>query len=90
MPAKSAVNDREDDVDGRQRLAAIGVNQLLRLASGNLRQRNIGRAQGNMGRILRIEQIVTGVVNMPLPLLINPQQNYVEARFIDRFHDIFR
>lgn len=84
------MNNREDHVNGRQRLAAIGVNQLLRFASGNLRQRNIGWAQGNMGGVLRIEQIVAGVVDMPLPLLINPQQNYVEARFIDRFHDIFR
>ncbi len=35
---KGAVNNRENDVDGRQRLAAIGVNQLLRFASGNLRR----------------------------------------------------
>ena len=84
------MNNRENDVDGRQRLAAIGVNQLLRFASGNLRQGNIGWAQGNMGGVLRIEQIVAGVVDMPLPLLINPQQNDVEARFVDGFHDIFR
>ena len=43
-----------------------------------------------MGGVLRIEQIVAGVVDMPLPLLINPQQNDVEARFVDGFHDIFR
>lgn len=29
-----AVDDRENHIDGRQRLAAFGVNQLLRFAAG--------------------------------------------------------
>ncbi|VTN14415.1 Uncharacterised protein [Raoultella terrigena] len=80
----------ENDVDGGQRLTAVGINQLPGLAAGNLRQRDIGGTQRNMGRILRVQQIVTGIVNVPETLFINPQQNDVEARFINCFHDVLR
>ena len=85
-----AVDDRENHIDGRQRLAAFGVNQLLRFAARDLRQSHRGRAQGNAGRILCVEQVVAGVVDVPQPLFINTQQNHIEARFINRFHDILR
>lgn len=42
-----------------------------------------------MGRIVSIQQILAGIVNVPLALLINAQQHHVETAFIDRINDIF-
>lgn len=42
-----------------------------------------------MRRIVGIQQILAGVVNMPLALFINAQQDHVKPAFIDRINDIF-
>ena len=63
--AQRAVDDGENHIDSRQRLAAVGVNQLLCFAARDLRQGHRGRTQGNAGRILSIEQVVAGVVDVP-------------------------
>jgi hypothetical protein len=42
-----------------------------------------------MRRIVSIQQILAGIVNVPLALFINAQQHHVETAFIDRINDIF-
>ncbi|MNT39695.1 hypothetical protein D3C72_1759640 [compost metagenome] len=39
--------------------------------------------------IVCIQQILTGIVYMPLALFINAQQDHIKAAFINRIHDIF-
>ena len=51
---EGTVNNRENHIDGGQRLAAVGVDQLLRVTARNLRQGDVGRTQGDTGRILRV------------------------------------
>ncbi|MNN13768.1 hypothetical protein D3C81_1268090 [compost metagenome] len=42
-----------------------------------------------MRRIVCVQQILTGIVDVPLALLINPQQYDIKTALINRINDIF-
>lgn len=83
------MNDREDNVDLGESLCVAGVDELPLRDAGYGGDAHFRRIKGDMRRIVSIQQILAGIVNVPLPLFINAQQHHVETAFIDRINDIF-
>ena len=83
------MNNREDDVDLGESLSIAGVDELPLHDAGYGGDANFRRIKGDLCRIVSIQQILAGIVNVPLALFINAQQHHVETAFIDRVNDIF-
>lgn len=60
------------------------VNVDITLENGAVRA-----VQRDQRRVLGVEQVVGGVVDVPLPLFVDPQQRDVKLLFVDCIHNVF-
>ncbi|MNV52759.1 hypothetical protein D3C71_1448680 [compost metagenome] len=87
--AQCAMNNREHDVNLGQCLRIARVNQLALLHARYGGDTDVRWIERDMRRIVCVQQVLTGIVHVPLSLLINAQQNDIKTALINRINDIF-
>ena len=83
------MHDREDDVQLAQRAGAARFDQLLFFLARDQRHVLVRAVQRDQRRVLGVEQVVGGVVDVPLPLFVDPQQRDIKLLFVDCIHNVF-
>ena len=64
--------NRENNIHLGQGAGAVGLDQLIFGLAGDQCNLIIRAVQGNQRRILSINQVVAGIINVPFALLIDP------------------
>jgi len=88
--AKGAVDDGEDHIDMLQQLLAGGFHQLPLGLARHHGEFAIGAVQRDQRRVLLVEQVIRGIVQVPAALLVDADQHRLEPRAVERIDNILR
>jgi hypothetical protein len=88
--ALGAVDDGEDHVDVVEQLPATGFHQLPLGLAGHHGQLAVGAIERDQRRVLLVEQVVGGVVQVPAAVLVDADQHRLEPRAVQGIDYVLR